>query len=148
MTPIVAENIEKIFFPGYKITNFQFIEKTCFLSIVPSYEPVCAKCASNQVIVHQRRTVKLTDCKIFGYNTILEVEVRVLRCKSCGKTHVERIAIQSKHGVMITARLEEEVIQEMEDTGSIKATSKRLNIGWDTCKKVHKRYLQRPYHLT
>jgi transposase len=79
---------------------------------------------------------------MYGFPTVVKVKYRVLCCNFCGCTATEKINFKAD-GFNVSKRLEKVVIDELEQRGSIKDTASRYNLGWDTCKDIHKRYLQK-----
>ena len=59
----------------------------------------------------------------------------------CSKYGTEKISFISSN-FRVTDRASAAVIEDLERAGSIKDTSERTGIHWDTCKNIHKRYLQ------
>lgn len=79
--------------------------------------------------------------KFFGYFVTLEIIYRTFKCSYCRKYGTEKISFISS-SFKVTDRASDAVIEDLERAGSIKDTSERTGIHWDTCKTIHKRYLQ------
>ena len=77
----------------------------------------------------------MQDDSILGYKTVLFITYRTFKCKFCDKYATEQIPfISSRH--RITKSLENEVIEDLQRSGSIKDTAQRTSLKWDTCKQI------------
>ena len=143
---IVADFLSKNFFPGFKITNISITDaanKELTIHLEPAASPVCPHCRSASVVVHEYRQRTVRDAKLFGFYVTLVITYRTLKCHDCDcKYATEEIAFLSD-SFRVTKRLEEAVITDLEKAGSVKDTAERTGLSWDTCKDIHKRFLQR-----
>lgn len=92
-------------------------------------------------MVHEYRQKTVKDEKFFGYFVTLEIIYRTVKCSYYRKYGTEKISFISS-SFKVTDRASAAVIEDLERAGSIKDTSERTGIHWDTCKTIHKRYLQ------
>ena len=92
-------------------------------------------------MVHECRQKTVKDEKFFGYFVTLEIIYRTVKCSYCRKYGTEKKSFISS-SFKVTDRASDAVIEDLERAGSIKDTSERTGIHWDTCKTIHKRYLQ------
>ncbi|MCR5536744.1 MAG: ISL3 family transposase [Succinivibrio sp.] len=147
---MIAEFFTKNFFPGYKITNIFLTEskKEICISLEPLDSPSCPHCHSNDVVVHEYRKKQVRDDKMLGYFVVLEITYRVIRCNHCQKKFLTENIPFVTEGFRVTRRAENTVIEELEQAGSISDTANRIGLGWDTCKSIHKRYLQRTIYFS
>lgn len=139
----ISEILLHSFFPGYKITNFSKDDasKHLEISLEPIEPPVCPHCNSHNVVVHQYRKRKVIDEKLLGYFVTLVISYRTVTCNYCSQNGTEDIPfVAQRHRV--TKRAQQAVIDDLERAGSIKDTAERTGIHWDTCKTIHKNYLQ------
>ncbi len=147
---MVSEFLSKNFFPGFKITKISFtgVEKEMLITLEPDSLPSCPCCHSNNVVVHEYRVRQVRDDKILGCCVTLEIVYRVIRCNYCSAGYVTENIPFLANGFRVTKRVEHTVIQELELASSISDTANRIGISWDTCKNIHKRYLQRTVYFS
>ena len=140
----ILQNMFDNFYPGYEVTNFELLENSNQLTInlEPIDPPVCPHCHSSNVVVHQYRVRRIKDAPIRLKNVDLIVKYRVVRCNCCEKTSTEKIGFKADN-FNVTKELQKGVIEDLEKLGSIKDTADRFGICWDTCKEIHKQYLQK-----
>lgn len=139
----ITENIFKSVYPGYKITKFTQDDDTkqMVLYLEPIEPPSCPHCHSPNVVVHEYRKKTVKDDKFYGFFVTLVITYRTVKCSYCSKYGTEKISFISSN-FRVTDRASAAVIEDLERAGSIKDTSERTGIHWDTCKNIHKRYLQ------
>ncbi len=140
-----------LFYTNFKLFNYQFDEdkKEIHLFLEPKDNyPQCPICKNHNVVVHEYRHRIVKDGSYNGFQFILHITYRTFKCKFCDKYATEQIPfISSRH--RITKSLENEVIEDLQRSGSIKDTAQRTSLKWDTCKQIHKDYLKRntPFFL-
>ena len=151
IVPDFQSDLTNHFFKGFKISS-HFIDdkaKEIHFYLEPCSEfPVCPRCKGKNVVVHEYRKRIVQDDSILGYKTVLFITYRTFKCKFCDKYATEQIPfISSKH--RITKSFENEVIEDLQRSGSIKDTAQRTSLKLDTCKQIHKDYLKRnsPFFL-
>jgi len=142
---IVTEFLSKNFFPGFNISNIVFTdnEKEILITLEPSSPPSCPCCHSKNVVVHEYRKRYIRDANLLGFHVTLEIIYRVIRCNYCDTKYATEDIPFLADGFRVTKRAENTVIEELELAGSISDTANRIGLSWDTCKNIHKRYLQR-----
>ena len=67
MTCIVSDFLSENFFPGFNITNISFSEvsdKDIAIQLEPKEPPVCPRCGSHNVVVHEYRKRVIKDEKL------------------------------------------------------------------------------------
>ena len=147
---IVTDLLFKKIFPDFNISDFSIDDSSneITLYLEPSAPPVCPHCKSHNVVVHEYRKRTIRDDKFFGYAVILIITYRTTKCLYCDNYGTEKVSFISDNA-RVTKRLENTVIDDLERAGSIKDTAARTALKWDTCKKIHKRFLQRtiPFNL-
>ena len=130
IVPDFQSDLTNHFFKGFKISS-HFIDdkaKEIHFYLEPCSEfPVCPRCKGKNVVVHEYRKRIVQDDSILGYKTVLFITYRTFKCKFCDKYATEQIPfISSRH--RITKSLENEVIEDLQRSGSIKDTAQRTSI--------------------
>ncbi len=149
IVPDFQETFTKLFFKGFKIVNFkiELSAKEMHFYLEPESElPICPGCNGSSVVVHEYRKRVVQDGSIFGYKAVLFITYRTFKCKCCNKYGTEKIEFLSERS-RFTKRLEDTVNEDLEMAGSIKDTAYRTGLSWASCKRIHKRYLQKKIYF-
>lgn len=152
---VIIDNFEKsfteFFFKGFKarkvVINDEKKEYHAHIESTSKF-PECPHCHGHDVVVHEYRERVAIDSTILNLKFFLHITYRTFKCKYCDKYATEQMEFLAENG-RHTKRLEEAVNKDLEMTGSIKDTAKRVGISWDICKRIHKRHLQKKiyFHL-
>lgn len=143
MTIVPQELFEKLY-PGYELIKFELDEahKELILFLEPNTLPKCPRCGSPNVSIHDTNVRLFKECKILDYITRVYVVVRRIKCNSCDNTTTEKVPFANDNNFRVTKRLTNTIIDELEQSSTIKDVALRYQVGWDTVKDIHKRYLQ------
>ena len=152
---VIIDNFEKsfteFFFKGFKarkvVINDEKKEYHAHIESTSKF-PECPHCHGHDVVVHEYRERVAIDSTILNLKFFLHITYRTFKCKYCDKYATEQMEFLAENG-RHTKRLEEAVNKDLEMTGSIKDTAKRVGVSWDICKRIHKRHLQKKiyFHL-
>ena len=129
---------------GYEGTSYCYKGSKIVLNIQKRADKMCCpNCKSRNVV---KNGVSYRDFKTvpIGHTpVVLHTKIHRLRCKDCGCDRNEHVHFA--HGKRTyTARLEN-LVMDMLDFATIKATAEFLHLTWDTVKDIHKRRLSRKY---
>ena len=89
---------------------------------------------------YDRRTRQVRDLSCGDTRIYLEIEVRRVHCRSCGKVKRERLDLLADNP-FYTKRFAHYVGRRCRST-TIKDLAKELNLDWDTVKTLEKQYMQ------
>ena len=89
---------------------------------------------------YDRRTRQLRDLSCGDTRIYLELEVRRVQCRSCGKVKRERLEFLADNP-FYTKRFAHYVGRRCRSS-TIKDLAKELNLDWDTVKTLEKQYMQ------
>ncbi len=89
---------------------------------------------------YDRRTRRVRDLSCGDTRIYLEIEVRRVQCRSCGKVKRERLAFLADNP-FYTKRFSHYVGRGCRST-TIKDLAKELHLDWDTVKTLEKQYMQ------
>ena len=89
---------------------------------------------------YDRRTRQVRDLSCGDTRIYLEIEVRRVQCRSCGKVKRERIDFLADNP-FYTKRFAHYVGRRCRSS-TIKDIAKELNLDWDTVKTLEKQYMQ------
>jgi len=127
---------------GVKITHVEIMEDSIHICIESDEIPECPECHSHNVSVHSTYTREdVRDRSIFNKKCYLDIEVKVIACKDCGKKKHERFGFVESHAHQ-TNRYKEYVAQlgfEL-DVSSI---STMEDIGYKTVEQILKSYVHK-----
>lgn len=92
---LVAQMLE---LEGVKITHVEIDERVIHICIESDQEPECSECHSRNVSVHSTYIREdIRDRSISNKKCYLDIEVRVITCKDCGKNRHERFSFVEPH---------------------------------------------------
>ncbi|MEI7538980.1 MAG: ISL3 family transposase [Comamonadaceae bacterium] len=100
----------------------------------------CGECGRIQSGWYDRRTRRVRDLSCGDKRIFLEIEVRRVQCRSCGKVKRERLDFLADNP-FYTKRFSHYVGRRCRQE-TIKAIAQELNLDWDTVKTLEKQYMQ------
>ncbi|MEK7731877.1 MAG: ISL3 family transposase, partial [Planctomycetota bacterium] len=101
---------------------------------------MCGCCGRVQSGWYDRRTRRVRDLSCGDKRIYLEIEVRRVQCRSCGKVKRERLEFLADNP-FYTKRFAHYVGRRCRQA-TIKDIAQELNLDWDTVKTLEKQYMQ------
>ena len=104
----------------------------------------CPECKKHDLSFRKGRYRRFRSLDFGRIAVYVEVEVRRIKCRSCGKTHYEKLPFLTGDKSRITRALEWEIF-EMRSYMSLSAVADWLDLDWSCVKNAEKRILEAKY---
>jgi transposase len=108
-------------------------------ALIGAQKTVCRCCGRSQKGWYDRRMRQVRDLSSAGFRIVLELEVRRLDCRRCGKVKRERLDFLADNA-HFTKRFAFYVGRRCRHA-SIRDVAKELKLDWDTVKTLEKQYM-------
>jgi transposase len=111
-------------------------------SLCGAQKKTCGCCGRVQSGWYDRKTRRVRDLSCGDARVFLELEIRRLACRGCGKVKREQLAFLADNP-FYTKRFAHYVGRRCR-TATIKDLAEELNLDWDTVKTLEKQYMRAP----
>ena len=134
-------NLHLPFWEGFRIWNFDPRPDGIWISLTadPAVPMVCSGCGVRCVQAHDTTWRTIRDLKILDMPVWLQVQLRRVRCASCGP-RVERVSWLERHA-RVTRRLAQFVAQWCEKLPA-SHVCELSGLHWETVRKIDRQRLE------
>lgn len=134
-------NLHLPFWEGFRIWNFDSRADGIWISLVPdpAVSMVCSGCGEPCAQVHETTWRTIRDLKILDKPVWLQVQLRRVRCASCG-THAQRVSWLDRHA-RVTRRLAQFVAHWCEKL-PVSHVCELSGLHWETVRRIDRQRLE------